>query len=175
MQLALGNVISALGDRSRRSTHVPYRDSKLTRLLQDSLGGNRSVPNDLQPKEKFNRKCQSLCSHLHFVPMLLLLLGNIKGIVHPKMKMLSSFSSKPVWMCLFCWTQRKIFWRMWETGQFWGTIDFHIIYFPTMEVNGAPKQPGYKLSSKYLPLCLPEQRHSYRFGSTRGWVNDDWI
>uniref|UniRef100_A0A8D3BS51 Kinesin family member 21A n=1 Tax=Scophthalmus maximus TaxID=52904 RepID=A0A8D3BS51_SCOMX len=38
--LALGNVISALGDRSKRSTHVPYRDSKLTRLLQDSLGGN---------------------------------------------------------------------------------------------------------------------------------------
>ncbi|KAG0747792.1 hypothetical protein G6F57_007311 [Rhizopus arrhizus] len=38
--LALGNVISALGDESRRSAHVPYRDSKLTRLLQDSLGGN---------------------------------------------------------------------------------------------------------------------------------------
>ncbi|XP_026859007.2 kinesin-like protein KIF21A isoform X1 [Electrophorus electricus] len=38
--LALGNVISALGDRAKRSTHVPYRDSKLTRLLQDSLGGN---------------------------------------------------------------------------------------------------------------------------------------
>lgn len=38
--LALGNVISALGDTSKRSTHVPYRDSKLTRLLQDSLGGN---------------------------------------------------------------------------------------------------------------------------------------
>ncbi|KAF7725370.1 Kinesin-like protein kif21b [Apophysomyces ossiformis] len=38
--LALGNVISALGDESRRSMHVPYRDSKLTRLLQDSLGGN---------------------------------------------------------------------------------------------------------------------------------------
>ncbi|XP_077499875.1 kinesin-like protein 31E isoform X2 [Amblyomma americanum] len=38
--LALGNVISALGDASRRVSHVPYRDSKLTRLLQDSLGGN---------------------------------------------------------------------------------------------------------------------------------------
>lgn len=39
---ALGNVISALGDpvKAKRTTHVPYRDSKLTRLLQDSLGGN---------------------------------------------------------------------------------------------------------------------------------------
>ncbi len=37
--------------------------------------------------------------------------------------------------------------------QFWGTIDIHSIFFPTMEVNGAPKRPGYKLSSKYLPLC----------------------
>ncbi|XP_051933069.1 kinesin-like protein KIF17 isoform X1 [Hippocampus zosterae] len=34
---ALGNVISALVDG--RSKYVPYRDSKLTRLLQDSLGG----------------------------------------------------------------------------------------------------------------------------------------
>jgi len=38
--LALGNVISALGDREKIGCHVPYRDSKLTRLLQDSLGGN---------------------------------------------------------------------------------------------------------------------------------------
>ncbi|KAF3689661.1 Kinesin-like protein KIF21B [Channa argus] len=38
--LALGNVISALGDHTKKGGHVPYRDSKLTRLLQDSLGGN---------------------------------------------------------------------------------------------------------------------------------------
>jgi hypothetical protein len=36
----LGKVVSQLSNRSeRRNTHIPYRDSKLTRLLQDSLGG----------------------------------------------------------------------------------------------------------------------------------------
>lgn len=40
--LALGNVISILGEDnpSNKVKHVPYRESKLTRLLQDSLGGN---------------------------------------------------------------------------------------------------------------------------------------
>ena len=36
--LALGNCIAALTEDGRK--HIPYRDSKLTRLLQDSLGGN---------------------------------------------------------------------------------------------------------------------------------------
>jgi myosin heavy subunit len=42
--LALGNVINALADEDRlakeKPIHVPYRQSKLTRLLQDALGGN---------------------------------------------------------------------------------------------------------------------------------------
>ncbi|KAI8339192.1 P-loop containing nucleoside triphosphate hydrolase protein [Chlamydoabsidia padenii] len=59
--LALGNVISALGDESRRVSHIPYRDSKLTRLLQDSLGGNSQTlmlacvsPADLNHTETLN-------------------------------------------------------------------------------------------------------------------------
>lgn len=43
--LALGSVINALADEERlvkgkKAVHVPYRQSKLTRLLQDALGGN---------------------------------------------------------------------------------------------------------------------------------------
>eukprot|EP00271_Cylindrocystis_brebissonii_P004977 TRINITY_DN16934_c0_g1_i1.p1 TRINITY_DN16934_c0_g1~~TRINITY_DN16934_c0_g1_i1.p1 ORF type:complete len:1702 (+),score=377.56 TRINITY_DN16934_c0_g1_i1:37-5142(+) len=63
--LALGNVISALGDDKMRRKdgggHVPYRDSKLTRLLQDSLGGNsRTImiacvsPADVDVEETLN-------------------------------------------------------------------------------------------------------------------------
>lgn len=37
---ALGNVINALSKSSSAGRHVPYRNSKLTRLLQESLGGN---------------------------------------------------------------------------------------------------------------------------------------
>ncbi|CAD8139634.1 unnamed protein product [Paramecium pentaurelia] len=40
--LVLGNVIKTLSDQ-KKSAHVPYRESKLTRILQDSLGGNSNT------------------------------------------------------------------------------------------------------------------------------------
>ncbi|XP_034973649.1 kinesin-like protein KIF18A [Zootoca vivipara] len=38
--LALGNIINALADPKKKNQHIPYRNSNLTRLLKDSLGGN---------------------------------------------------------------------------------------------------------------------------------------
>jgi kinesin family protein 5 len=37
---ALGNVINALTESKGKNNFIPYRDSKLTRILQESLGGN---------------------------------------------------------------------------------------------------------------------------------------
>jgi Kinesin motor domain len=45
--LALGNVISALGDDNSKRGHIPYRDSKLTRLLQGKSGHRLSRVNRL--------------------------------------------------------------------------------------------------------------------------------
>ncbi len=54
-------------------------------------------------------------------------------------------------MSLFCWTQREIFWRMLETEQFWGTIDFHSIFFSYYGSQWCPKtarlQTFFKISS----------------------------
>ncbi|KVH99653.1 Kinesin, motor domain-containing protein [Cynara cardunculus var. scolymus] len=38
--MILGNVINKLSDGARQRGHIPYRDSKLTRILQPALGGN---------------------------------------------------------------------------------------------------------------------------------------
>ena len=38
--MIIGNCISALSDPRKKSGHISYRDSKLTKLLADSLGGD---------------------------------------------------------------------------------------------------------------------------------------
>ncbi|RYH27265.1 hypothetical protein EON65_13630 [archaeon] len=57
---ALGKVIMAL-DSNTENGHVPYRDSKLTRVLQNSLGGNSftSVIAAVHPCAKFYEECLS--------------------------------------------------------------------------------------------------------------------
>ncbi len=81
------------------------------------------------------------------------------------MKILSSFTHPEVvpnlYECL-CFAENKVRYSE-ECGK---QSSSGVFFFPTMEVNGAPKQPGYKLSSKYLPLCSAGQRNSYRFGTT---------
>uniref|UniRef100_A0A0A9ER83 Kinesin-like protein n=1 Tax=Arundo donax TaxID=35708 RepID=A0A0A9ER83_ARUDO len=38
--MILGNVINKLSENGKQRGHIPYRDSKLTRILQPALGGN---------------------------------------------------------------------------------------------------------------------------------------
>merc|ERR1712196_122421 len=59
--LALANCINALGEKCKKGIFVPYRDSKLTRLLKDSLGGSSKTvmianctPASLQFEESIN-------------------------------------------------------------------------------------------------------------------------
>ncbi len=104
-------------------------------------------------------------------------------------------------MSLFCWTQRRyseecgnravlghhwcssIFFLLWES-----ISNISLLIIPCMIVyvtnnkeplnpwtQWCPKQPDYKLSSEYVPLCSAEQRHSYRFGTNWEWVDDDRI
>eukprot|EP01117_Protostelium_nocturnum_P014140 TRINITY_DN5344_c0_g1_i1.p1 TRINITY_DN5344_c0_g1~~TRINITY_DN5344_c0_g1_i1.p1 ORF type:complete len:374 (+),score=139.11 TRINITY_DN5344_c0_g1_i1:1082-2203(+) len=54
--LTLGQVISKLSEKTTDSGHIPYRDSKLTRILQNSLGGNA----------KISVICTISLSHLNF-------------------------------------------------------------------------------------------------------------
>lgn len=80
--LALGNVISALSDELRKSNaHVPYRDSKLTRLLQGECHANMAqkhvtqtfsflsmeVPQGVFICNKFHKPTQALKSEKEFM------------------------------------------------------------------------------------------------------------
>ncbi len=84
----------------------------------------------------------------------------LKGTVHPKMKILSSFTHPQVdqnlYECVCSEHKGRYFEEKFVIRLFWDTIDFNsrrkiLLCFPH--------------SSKYLPLCS-EQTHSYRFGST---------
>jgi kinesin family protein 5 len=71
----LGNVINALTDG--KSTHVPYRDSKLTRVLQECLGGNAktalliacspSAYNEVESLStlRFGKRAKKIALHAH--------------------------------------------------------------------------------------------------------------
>lgn len=69
---ALGNVVSALSE-GKKIAHVPYRDSKLTRLLQDCLAGNALMaliiclnPDAAQLTESISTlRFGSRCVHVH--------------------------------------------------------------------------------------------------------------
>ena len=59
----LGNCINALADKTKKASHVPYRDSKLTRLLKDSLGGNcltTMIANVSPASDQFDETLNSL-------------------------------------------------------------------------------------------------------------------
>jgi len=69
---------------------------------------------------------------------------DLKGILHPKIKILISFTHPQVEF-LQLNTKEDILKNDWN----FGTIDFHSIFFPTMEVNGAKQPFGSNHSSKY--------------------------
>jgi len=49
-------------------------------------------------------------------------------------------------------------------------IDFHSIFFPTMEVNGDQQLSSYQHSSKCIILCSNDQRNTYKSRTTWGWI-----
>jgi len=107
------------------------------------------------------------------VPFLLLLLfmglfafikiwqnWKIKGILHPKTKICHHLLTlKLLQTCVYFFyrTQKQ---DILKNDCNFGTIDFHSIFFSTMEVSGAKQPFVSNCSSKYLPLCSVEERNT---------------
>ncbi len=107
--------------------------------------------------------------------------GCLKGIVQQKNEnsviYSPSSSSKPVWMCLFCRTQRKIFW---ETEQFWGTIDFYSIFFSYCGSQWCPKTAWLQTFFKICSFVFSRtkifiQIWNYIFGKTIPLITHHFI
>lgn len=74
--LCLGNVINALTEAKGKSTHIPFRDSKLTRILQECFGGNSLTtliincsPSSLNEREtlsslRFGVRAKKICNKI---------------------------------------------------------------------------------------------------------------
>ncbi len=104
---------------------------------------------------------------------------SLKGIVQPKMKILSSFTHPRVIPSLYeclCSAEHKgryseEFGKQSSSGHHWLPLYF---ISPTIEVSGAPKQPGYKLSSEYLRKTFIQVWNDLRASTWQNfhfWVN----
>ncbi len=78
-------------------------------------------------------------------------------------------------MYLFCWTQRKIFWRMWETDQFWGSNDFHSIFFLLLWKSTVTQNSLVTTFLQNIFLCVRQNKFIHTGLELWGWVNDDII
>ncbi len=101
-----------------------------------------------------------------------LVMAAFKGIVHPKMKMLSAFTHPKVDPNLLN-TLEDILKKVYNQA----VLGHHWLVGKIQDYGSQrlPELLCFPQTSEYLPLCSAEQRHSYRFGTTWGWVNDERI
>jgi len=91
----------------------------------------------------------------------------VKGILHPKISILSSFVSNLYEFLSSAEHKAKCFCIIFQ--YFFGTLaplTSIVFFFSYMEVNGAKQLFGSNPSSKYLHLCSAEERNSLRFAKT---------
>ena len=105
--LALANCINALGDMNRKGSFVPYRDSKLTRMLKDSLGGNCKTvmivtvsPSAQQFEEtvntlKYANRAKNIkCKPVENKKLVQLHIAEYKNVIHELRNEVNSLKSK---------------------------------------------------------------------------------
>ncbi len=89
--------------------------------------------------------------------------NSLKGIVHPKMKIVSSFTHPQVgpnlYECLCSAEHKGRYSEEYGIQKFWGTIDFHCICFSYYGSQWCPKTAWLQTFFKNLPLCSAEQRN----------------